>query len=547
MNNLNYEEIELDKLTHLFNGSLILLVTATDIETEYTHGKLKPLNGYKSILRSFEGNYTYYFGLFGHYVVAHVQCAMGSVSRDSSIMTISTAIQKLKTNVVIMIGIAFGVNENKQKIGDVLVSESVRPYNIRRVGEKDTICRGVEAPASQLLLNRFKSFVSTWEHIIDSGLKSNLIFGRILSGEELVDNIEYRNKLLLELPDSDGGEMEGAGLYAACGNKIDWILVKGICDFADGKKGVNKKQNQKMAVEAALSVCSELFNSFYAFQDINIQPVNNIADNSLLDNLTISNVLFDYYDASNEKYYIQRAKDDEFNDVLRHYCVWVYGPSGSGKSNLIIRNLIQNKVPHIQVNLAPYIGQDVESFFKEILYEISASVEGVYSQIQPQSFADCSKSLIFLLDKHYRNKELYIFVEEIPINSEKEHQQFAEKIFSLIISKSFNIGLTKIRFVLSSIEDPKLHITMIQQKIHQQMHFLQLNYWQEEEIVTLIDIILKEFKISLKPEFKVKLVNAAKGSPRYIKKFFRSVYTLNKTDDISLSLILRETTRDLNF
>jgi nucleoside phosphorylase len=44
-------------------------------------------------------------------------------------------------------------------------------------------------------------------------------------------------------PEAIGGDMEGAGLYAAAGvAKVDWILVKAICDWADGNKNDDAQQ-----------------------------------------------------------------------------------------------------------------------------------------------------------------------------------------------------------------------------------------------------------------------------------------------------------------
>ena len=242
MSKRNYTEIECEKIEHLLNDELILLVTATDLETEFTHKNLKPITGYTNIIQVFEGNYTYYFGMFGLYKVAHVQCTMGSISRASSIMTVSTALTKLKSKIVVMVGIAFGVDDTSQKIGDVFISESIIPYNTKRVGSNKEISRGIEAQSSQILLDRFKN-IKDWDHITSQDKKSEIIFTRLLSGEELVDNLEHRNNLIAKFSDSKGGEMEGAGVYSACGNKIDWILVKGICDFADGEKGKNKSGN----------------------------------------------------------------------------------------------------------------------------------------------------------------------------------------------------------------------------------------------------------------------------------------------------------------
>ncbi len=46
--------------------------------------------------------------------------------------------------------------------------------------------------------------------------------------------------------------MEGMGLYDAASEKhVDWILIKAICDWADGNKGRNKDENQQLAAENA--------------------------------------------------------------------------------------------------------------------------------------------------------------------------------------------------------------------------------------------------------------------------------------------------------
>lgn len=78
MGNSNYLEVKSNVIENYFNGDLILIVTATDLETDETHKKVKPLNGYDKIIKVYEGALTYYFGMLGNYKIAHVQCSMGS-------------------------------------------------------------------------------------------------------------------------------------------------------------------------------------------------------------------------------------------------------------------------------------------------------------------------------------------------------------------------------------------------------------------------------------------------------------------------------------
>src|ERR1051326_6899815 len=71
----------------------------------------------------------------------------------------------------------------------------------------------------------------------------------MLSGNKLVNHINFRNRLLGMEPEAIGGEMEGTGIYsAAYRNNVDWIVVKAICDWADGQKN---NTHQQLAAENA--------------------------------------------------------------------------------------------------------------------------------------------------------------------------------------------------------------------------------------------------------------------------------------------------------
>ena len=87
---------------------------------------------------------------------------------------------------------------------------------------------------------------------------------------------------------------------------------------------------------------------------------------------------------------------------------------------------------------------------------------------------------------------------------------------------------------------------MVQHKIHQHLCFIGLSYWETNEINQLISLIEIEFNIELNHSIKIELIALSKGSPRFIKKFFRSIYTVCKTDDTTLRILLKETERELN-
>jgi nucleoside phosphorylase len=276
MTSTKYNETAFTIISEKFGQNFILLVTATGKETEHLHKHLRSIDSSGAIYKVYKNSLCYFVGVLGNYNVVHVQSGMGATSRDASIITIGNTINDIQPKVVIMVGIAFGVNRKKQKIGDILVSETILPYEFSRVGD-DTIRRTPPAYANKILVSRYKN-LQGWEHILPNRKKANVIIANILSGEKLIDKIEFRNELIKDYPLAHGGEMEGAGLFTACDGKAEWILIKGICDFADGNKRVNKDRNQSVAVEAAIATLKFLFDSKFTFDGLDIKPTSESND-----------------------------------------------------------------------------------------------------------------------------------------------------------------------------------------------------------------------------------------------------------------------------
>ena len=116
--------------------------------------------------------------------------------------------------------------------------------------------RGDIPHASDKLLNYFKS-----ADLYRDKTKFNVLYGLILTGEKLIDDLVYREQLKEIVPEAIGGEMEGAGVYTAChSNKVDWILVKGIPDRADGHKAFDKNNRQLIAAKNAATAVLDALN-----------------------------------------------------------------------------------------------------------------------------------------------------------------------------------------------------------------------------------------------------------------------------------------------
>ena len=173
-----------------------------------------------------------------------VQSGMGSGGTSGSQATVTEAIEALHPEFVIAVGIAFGVDESKQSIGEILVSQQLQPYELQRVGSEQ-ILRADKPSAPVRIYDRFRSAALDWT-------EADVDFGVLLSGEKLVDDVDYRGSLISLSPEAIGGEMEGAGVYAAAARaKVDWIVIKAICDWADGHKALDKAARQEKAARNA--------------------------------------------------------------------------------------------------------------------------------------------------------------------------------------------------------------------------------------------------------------------------------------------------------
>ena len=228
----------------------VFLLTATPTEKNAVLRRMQPLALGNSITKGTAGASTYYVGRFGEHRVAMTMCQMGAIGSGSSKDAVRNGISFWRPRAVIMVGVAFGRDSANQAIADVLVSSQIISYAEQRAGSR-THNRGPIAEASALLLDRFRN-ADYWSFRRPDGTPCQVRHGPVLSGEELIDNVERKNELFDAFPQAIGGEMEGRGLYGAAHDaKVDWVLVKAICDWADGAK---HKLNQPLAAAAAVDI-----------------------------------------------------------------------------------------------------------------------------------------------------------------------------------------------------------------------------------------------------------------------------------------------------
>jgi nucleoside phosphorylase len=217
----------------------ILLVTVTEMETQAL------LNCFPPAQKRFVDQVYYDFGSIGQARTVMVRST--HVGPFSAIHCVEKGIDHFSPHTVLMVGIAFGLHPQEQELGDILVAQQIMNWDLQTIrtgpdNEPVILPRGTAIPVADRLLNYFQAYQLDWIP------PPHIHFGPILSSSRLIDHEGTRDELSRYFPEAIGGEMEGHGLCDACSRKkVDWILVKAICDWADGNKGENKESHQRAA------------------------------------------------------------------------------------------------------------------------------------------------------------------------------------------------------------------------------------------------------------------------------------------------------------
>lgn len=295
----------------------VLIITVTPVESRAVLQAFEQATGEKAKSITVEKRTYRDLGTINGLKVFMAFSKMGSIGLGASQQAVQKSIEALNPQAVIMVGIAFGMNEKKQAIGDILVAEQLMLYESQRISMGEIVSRGSKVPCATSLYSYLYNAHLDW-------IDAEVSFGLMLTGEKLVDNLDYRNSLKKLEAEAIGGEMEGAGLYTACQEeKVDWILVKAICDWADGNKNQDKKQRQQLAANNAVAFVlhalqhAELprLSSKNNNQSQNNQLSTNVSNCTVNGHVVTAPEINDSFNKTEIHYhYPQQKSKDEFSD-----------------------------------------------------------------------------------------------------------------------------------------------------------------------------------------------------------------------------------------
>lgn len=235
--------------------SSLVVFTATDTEDE-TFRSHCAINKFNYVgIRVFDEFVAAQFTNAQGIDLWHIRTSAGSTGSHGSARISEFAVREIKPQYAFSVGIAFGLDEGKQKLDDVLVSEYIFGYEKAKIGTDKVEPRGDRIPCSALVVSFSRQY-----SLIDTSFKVHT--GGILSGEKLVDDPVFRKSLIALDPKAIGGEMETAGLAQSCHIVgIKFVMIKGVSDFAIGKNDNHQKPAAANAFKFLFSLIGSLSNN----------------------------------------------------------------------------------------------------------------------------------------------------------------------------------------------------------------------------------------------------------------------------------------------
>lgn len=525
-------------ITSLENKNIadILIVTATPIETKALHRKMEPVCSDGLLyIRTEQRLYT--LGKISGYNIIHCQCDdMGTQEVGASTLTTTNALNDWPCiKVVIMVGIAFGMyNEDKdqykQSFCDVLVSSKIFPYENQRWNKDGEIkYRGKEHIANQHLIDAYSLIVKDWKHQNLFGEFTNVEICPLLTGEKLVDNFEKRNNLKHLYPEYRGGEMEGMGIASSCeGKQTPWIIVKAICDFADGKKGSTPEEEELKTKKQVSAAEAAVLATTMALTKVNIKQLIPGKINYFYrkEDMDLDKVFFMAYEKSCANFYLIRKVDNELQKHILSKHIWVYGETGIGKSELLRRTLVENEVEHIYIDLSLCDHKRVDAMF-QTMYDSLCEYMGVETQ-NINGFQHVIKDMCNKINSYRGQQKICLFIEEIPFEEESnEFQEFVEKVSKMVVYMTSHLTGSKALLVMSSIAIPIKAVEVYGDKIRNSVHFVGMGKWDMEECLALVDLLSTTVFLQWETDkLKTEFIERADFSPRRIKSKLKECCSL---------------------
>jgi predicted esterase len=228
-------------------------------------------------------------------------------------------------------------------------------------------------------------------------------------------------------------------------------------------------------------------------------------------------VLFDAYRLEFERFYVERREDLILGGYIARQNIWLFGPSGMGKTAALTRCLVKQGSFRL-ISLGHYTGCSVRELFTALHETLTSDKKP--DQLDP-TWPRLIEALVTEMEELSRSGIRWIFVEEMPIGNPQELGEFLSRLSSLLILHNQSRGSDSIAFVFSSIVDPRLEAQDLY-RISQILKVIRFAEWRLSDINKLMQLIMSELHIELSVHDQNSILSACRMSPRFIKVLFNN-------------------------
>ncbi|KAL9979395.1 hypothetical protein ACROYT_G017054 [Oculina patagonica] len=198
-----------------------------------------------------------YFGSMGYgskktLKIALMKCSKGSAVPGGSLTVVKNAVRVLRPKAVFSVGACSGLNRGKVKLGDVVVSSKL-------------ITPTHKTPASRDIGTLIRHAADGWNAPLSNPNAMEVRVhcdGAVLSSPEVISE-----EIGQQYPEAIAVETEGEGVFAAAHDlQTEWVLIKGIKDYADGSQPSSDERGRFASVMAA-SVVANILSDPVVFEE----------------------------------------------------------------------------------------------------------------------------------------------------------------------------------------------------------------------------------------------------------------------------------------
>ncbi|HHC7143921.1 ATP-binding protein [Vibrio parahaemolyticus] len=418
-------------------------------------------------------------------------------SKNYPLLQIVTAHDVSSESDVLLVELFIASTDELEGFADIILSTGVDAERILQQNHGLIVCHPNEKQIAKVLLDSQARDCGQFN--IESTVKKGTFYnlGKARGGAK-----EYAG-------------ISGSGLFMANGKKT--YLLALLAKLPDGSI-------TETVILKRLDSIATMFAESQLFLDI----VDSASEPPGKPETPLKDVCFVNYTERSKDYYCHRDCDAEFNANLDDSMnTWLHGESGTGKTALVARNIMQRNVNHIACDLEPITIDSCDSIFRGMIDDITKFID---IDETPDSLD--VKSISQFLQKCQFKDNTVITIDEMSCSCPDIIDQFCQKTMNLVRQYQKLEPEKNIIFVISSIFDPKNH-GCNRGKLMESFELICSNDWSND-IENLLDIQNDALGNMICENGKHVILQNCDNLPRLLTKMVQKIY---RSKDFSLESI----------